>query len=451
VSGRLGVVGGGLAGIAAALTAADGGAEVVLLERRPTLGGLTSSIQRNGLSFDNGQHVFLRCCTEYRELLGRMGATSQVLLQRRLDVPVLRPGGASASIGRSRLPAPFHLAGALARYRHLSLRERAGLLGAALALRRLDPDDALLDAIAFGPWLAEHGQSERAIERLWNLIALPTLNVPAGEASLKLATKVFRVGLLDRADAGDIGWSAVPLGELHGANAAQALGAAGVEVALSSPVGSVERSAGGGFVVTTGTRKLAVDTVIVATPPRSAVALGAFEDGRAAEALGASPIVNVQLLLDRRVTELPLAACVDSPIQFVFDRTSSSGATSGQCLAISLSAATAYIGRRSADLASYFMEAIADVFPAARNARLLDAVVTRERAATFLPRPGSHALRPASTTRTPGLFLAGAACDTGWPATMEGAVRSGRDSAARALCFLGRGRREQRPLEEAVT
>ena len=154
---RIGVVGGGLAGMAAALAAADAGAEVVLFERRPILGGLTASIVHNGLSFDNGQHVFLRCCTAYRGFIDRIGAAGQVFLQDRLDVPVLAPGGARASIKRSSLPAPAHLAVSLATYRHLSLVERVRLMRPALALGRLDPDDASLDAVPFGDWLGGRG------------------------------------------------------------------------------------------------------------------------------------------------------------------------------------------------------------------------------------------------------------------------------------------------------
>jgi len=451
-TGRIGVVGGGLAGISAALAAADGGAEAVMMERRAHLGGLTTSIRRNGLSFDNGQHVFLRCCSQYRALLERMGASSQVFLQPRLDVPVLGPNGVTASIRRSPLPAPFHLAGSLARYRHLSIGERAGLLRAAAALLRLDPEDDALDAVSFGEWLTGRGQDRRAIERLWNLIALPTLNLAAADASLKLAVKVFRVGLLDRSDAGDIGWSSVPLAELHGANARRALEAAGVEVLTSTPVTSVARPPAGPFTLSAEGRQVNVDAVIVAAPPRVAVALGAFEDAVAADGLGASPIVNVHLLLDRRVTDLPFAACIESPVQFVFDRTAASGAPSGQCLAISLSAADAYIGRGSPELVRDFTAAVAERFPAARKARLLDAVVTRERAATFRASPGSDALRPASTTRMPGVFLAGAWCDTGWPATMEGAVRSGNDAAASALGWLaGRPAVADRDYEQVLT
>jgi len=441
-SARIAVVGGGLAGIAAALAAADSGAEVVLLERRSTLGGLTTSIRRNGLSFDNGQHVFLRCCTSYRGLIDRIGAAEQVYLQPRLDVPVLAPDGSRASIRRTALPAPLHLLGSLARYRHLSLRERARLAGPALALRRLDPDDASLDSITFGEWLTRQGQSERAIERLWNLIALPTLNLPAGEASLALAVQVFRVGLLDRSDSGDIGWSMVPLGELHGANAARALDAGGVEVLLGTPASRVTRSSSGSLTIGTDRGDLAADAVIVAAPPRVSAALGAFVAADVADRLGTSPIVNVHLVLDRQVTDLPLAAGVASPIQFIFDRTAASGAGAGQCLAISLSAADSYIGRGSTELVNTFLEALRELLPAARAAQVVDAVVTRERAATFRASPGVEPLRPSARTEVPGVFLAGAWCDTGWPATMEGAVRSGQQAASEALGLFSTPRLE---------
>ena len=437
---RVAVVGGGLAGMAAALAAADGGAEVVAFERRPVLGGLTTSIRHNGLFFDNGQHVFLRCCTAYRGFIDRIGATGQVFLQDRLEVPVLAPGGARSSIKRSALPAPLHMAGSLATYRHLSVRERVRLVRPALALRRLDPDDASLDNASFGDWLTDHGQNKRAVDRLWNLIALPTLNVGAGEASLGLATKVFRVGLLDRSDGGDIGWSRVPLGELHGAIAARALEAAGIETVLGSPVGAIGRAPLGAFTVSSGARSVVVDAVILATPLRVSASIGAsigsVAGAREAEALGTSPIVNVHLVLDRKVTDLPLAACVDSPVQFVFDRTVASGAKSGQCLVISLSAADSYMATGSPELVSTFFEALRELFPAARQARLVDAIVTREKAATFRAVPGTAAFRPPTKTEVPGLFLAGAWCDTGWPATMEGAVRSGQQAASQALALL---------------
>jgi squalene-associated FAD-dependent desaturase len=306
----------------------------------------------------------------------------------------------------------------------------------AVALSRLDPADPALDSITFGSWLSRHGQSDRAIERLWNLIALPTINVPAAEASLALAVKVFRTGLLDRADAGDVGWSTVPLSELHGDRAARALDKAGVEVVLGARVQSIAARCDGGFDVMTDERNRGADAVVVATPPEVAQRLVPAGVLPAEVGLGQSPIVNVHLVLDRPVTDLALAAVVDSPIQFIFDRTGSSGLRRGQCLSISLSAADDYIAQSSAQLVRTFFAALQTLLPIARTARLVDGVVTRERAATFRGTPGTAALRPASRTSVPGLFLAGAWCDTGWPATMEGAVLSG-NSAAHALLDEG--------------
>ena len=443
---RIAVIGGGLAGVSAALAAVDGGADVVLFERRARLGGLTWSFRRNGLWFDNGQHVFMRCCTAYRGFLDRIGATGQVSLQPRLEVPVLAPGGVTGSITRTGLPAPFHLAGSLARYRFLSLGERAVLGRAVLALRHLDPDDPALDRITFGRWLADHGQGARSVERLWDLITLPTVNVSAAEASLAMAVKVFRTGLLDSADGGDIGWSQVPLRQLHAENGLQALSAAGVDVRLGSRVERVSRSADGGWAVAVATDDpVRADSVVVATPPDVAAAL--VPDGvlPALDGLGASPIVNVHLVLDRRVTDLPMAAGVDTPIQFLFDRTASSGLTEGQCLAISLSAARAYVGRRPEDLVRSFRQALDHLLPAARHARLVDGTVSREHAATFRAVPGTGALRPSSRTGLAGLALAGAWCDTGWPATMEGAVRSGQSAASVALAEVPAPRLEGVP------
>jgi hydroxysqualene dehydroxylase len=429
---RVVVVGGGLAGVSAALAAADAGASVTLLERRGKLGGLTWSFLRKGRSFDNGQHVFLRCCTAYRQFLARIGAADEVYLQPALDVPVLAPSGRRAHIRRVRLPSPLHLAPSLARYGHLSVLERVRLGPAVFALGRLDPADPALDAISFGQWLRDHGQSARAIANLWNLIALPTINVAAEQASLALAVKVFRTGLLDDPTGGDIGWSRVPLARLHGDNSLAALNEAGVEVRLGTPLRSLE-ARGDCPRVALDDQSIEADVVILATPPEVAATL-VGELAPAVEALGVSPIVNVHLVLDRRVTDLAMAACVDSPVQFFFDRTESAGAEAGeQCLSISLSGADEYIGRRPEELVATFFAALGDVVPEARRARLVDGVVSRERAATFRAGPGTAAQRPAIGSLDRGIVLAGAWCDTGWPATMEGAVRSGQAAAAAAL------------------
>ena len=446
---RVGVIGGGLAGIAAALACADAGHDVTLLEAAPGLGGLARSFERRDLTVDTGQHVFLRCCTAYRGLLRRLAVDAQVAVQPRLDIPVRTPDGWHGRIRRSRLPAPLHLAGALARHRPLTAAERVRLVHAALALRALDPADPTLDDQSFGAWLIRQGQSGRAIAGLWDVFGLAALNVRAADASLAVAATVFREGLLTRADAGDIGLARVPLGRLHDDAAARALAGAGVEVRTATRAVALHADAET-WRISTQTRRarggvadeVAVDRVVCAVPHRQAEALlpGDAVDLRRgwATALGAGPIVNVHVLYDRPVLDVPFVAGIGTPVQWVFDRTRASGVhrehrPDAQYLAVSLSGAEEWIRRPVAALRATMLPALAALLPAAGAARVLDFFVTREQVATFRAVPGSAALRPGTITRLPGLFLAGAWTATGWPATMEGAVRSGRRAAEAVL------------------
>jgi squalene-associated FAD-dependent desaturase len=441
MSGRIVVIGGGLAGITAALDCAGRGASVTLVEVRPRLGGAAYSFARDGLSLDNGQHVFLRCCTAYRHLLERLGATGGVVLQRRLDIPVLAPGGRRARLRRSAfLPAPLHLASALAGYRLLPARDRAAAVRTALALRRLDLAEPGLDDRALGAWLDEHGQGPRAQSALWDLIARPALNVPAREASLALGAFVFRTGLLDRADAGDIGWARVPLSQLHDEPARRALAAAGVDVRLGWRATRIVAERGGVRAVEGPDGRLEADAVVLAVPHERAAGLapeGALRDPDGVAALGRSPIVNLHVVFDRRVLDVPFAAGVDTPVQYVFDRTASSGVPRGQLLAISLSAADEEAGLGADELRARYVPALEELLPAARGARVEAIHVTREHAATFRAAPGTARRRPGPRTGVAGLAVAGAWTDTGWPATMEGAVRSGAAAAAEVLATLG--------------
>ncbi len=447
---RVGVIGGGLAGIAAALACADAGHAVTLLEAGPDLGGLARSFARRELAVDTGQHVFLRCCTAYRGLLRRLGVDDQVTVQPRLDIPVRAPGGRQGRIRRSRLPAPLHLAAALARHRPLTALDRARLVPAALALRALDPADPALDTQSFGAWLTRHGQSPRAVEGLWDVFGLAAVNLRAADASLAAAAMVFRDGLLTRSDAGDIGWARVPLGRLHADAPARALAAAGAEVRTATRVRALH-AVGDGWHLRTQTRRerdeVAVDRVICAVPHGQAERLlpeDALDRPRGwSSALGASPIVNVHVVYDRPVLDVPFVAGIGTPAQWVFDRTLASGLhrvhpPDAQYLAVSLSAADRWIGAPVAALRATMLPALTALLPASRAARVLDFFVTREPAATFRAAPGSAALRPPPVTRRAGLFLAGAWTATGWPATMEGAVRSGRRAAEAVLESEGR-------------
>jgi squalene-associated FAD-dependent desaturase len=440
---RVAVVGGGLAGITAALGLADRGLRVTLLEGRPRLGGLTYSFERDGLWVDNGQHVFLRCCTSYLGLLDRLGVGDLVHLQDRLDVPVRsgrHPG--EGRIRRTGMPAPVHLGRALAAYRWLGPTDRVRAVSAALALGRVNRDADWADALSFGRWLAAHGQSERAVEALWELIGVATLNARAEDASLALAATVFQLGLLGRADAADIGWSRVPLQQLHGDAATSALAGATVEVRLRARVDALTATPGGQWQVT----GKEYDHVVLAVPPADAAQL--LPSGAVAlpvgwaDRLGSSPIVNAHIVYDRPVLDRPFVAAVDSPLQWVFDRTPQShpggrkrAGDGEQYVAASLSAADPWIDSPVAEIRGWVLPALRQLLPTAADARVKEFFVTRERHATFRPAPGTARCRPGPTTALPGLHLAGAWTATGWPATMEGAVRSGKaavDSVLRA-------------------
>jgi squalene-associated FAD-dependent desaturase len=475
---RVLVVGGGLAGMAAALDCAGAGATVTLLEHRRRLGGLTWSFRHGNHWIDNGQHVFLRCCHEYLAFLDRIGAAADVHLPARLDVPVVAPASGPSGpplvgrLRRSDLPAPFHLLGALARYPHLSVVDRLRLSRAVVGLRRMRLDDPALDRQTFHTWLRRHGQSPDAVVALWDLITVPTVNLPAAEASLAMGAMVFKTGLLTDPGAADIGWSRVPLGQLHGERGAAALRRAGVEVRLGARVeavreGDLRRQAP--FLVAVGGQQeeLDADAVIMAVPHEAAGTLlppGSVAHQHRLAELGRSAIVDVHLVFDRPVTRWPLMAGVRSPIQWVFDRTVSSGLGSSgpgasglgssglgssggsssdrrppapgrdrhQYLAVSLSGADELLPRSPAELVPWVTAEVARLLPRVGEARLLDSTVTKERAATFRAVPGTARLRSGPRTSRPGLAVAGAWTDTGWPATMEGAVRSGR-AAARAI------------------
>ncbi|HEX4701070.1 MAG TPA: FAD-dependent oxidoreductase, partial [Pseudonocardiaceae bacterium] len=257
------------------------------------------------------------------------------------------------------------------------------------------------------------------------------LNTDAANASLALCAMVFRTALLERADAADIGVPTRPLGELHGDAANRYLTGHGARVLINTPVRTI-RTADHGFDVMLDDQALTADAVVVAAPPEATVAVlptGALTQPELLGQLGGAPIVNVHAVYDRQVTGQPFTAVVGSPVQWVFDRTATAGLDNGQYLAVSLSAAEQWIDTPTARLREVFLPELARLFPAAGQAEATRFFVTRERRATFRQVPGSARLRPAARTRLPGCVLAGAWTATGWPDTMEGAVRSGNEAA----------------------
>ncbi len=424
------VCGGGLAGVAAACEAALGGARVTLVERRPFLGGRAFSFRDpdSGREVDNGQHVFLGCCPAYMSLLRMLGTLGHTTLQRRLDTPVRDRAGRRGALRAAPLPAPLHLAASFAAYPLLSARERAAALPALAALAALRPEATeRLDQRSFGDWLAEHGQDPGAVARFWDLIVLPTCNDRSDRVSAALAAFVLRRGFLESTRGSAVGWSRVGLTRLVDPAARRWLEARGGRVLDGRGVASVEPG-----VVTLGDgERLAADGVVVALPPGRAreVAPGALPDD---PGLGTSPIVNVHLWYDRPVMDEPFTAVVDSPAQWIFNRTAMGAepepgrAPDGtHHLAVSISGARDEIDVPRARLAADLRAEVEHLLPAARGADLVASAVVKEPHATFAAAPGQAARRPGPGTPMPGVALAGAWTATGWPATMEGAVRSG--------------------------
>jgi squalene-associated FAD-dependent desaturase len=407
-------VGGGLAGLAAALDLADGGHEVTVLEARPTLGGAVQTLpEREGDPDpppDNGQHIALGCCTEYLGFLERVGSRG-AYRREALSLPVIAEDGSVATIAAGPL--------ALLRYRHVSVRERLAIARVARRLARLDSDE--LDGETFAALLRRLGQTQSAIDRFWDVFIRPALNLRAEEVSAALGVFTVQTALLGERSASDLVLPVEPLGAMHGEAAAAALAERGATVRTNSRV--VELA--DGVVVLTEGERVEADVVVVALPPaESARLLGEPDPG-----LEDSPIVSVHLLFDRPILRFELAALLGSSAHWVFDRGALTGhrPAQGQYLTVVSSGAPELLELRG--------RALVDTMAAELTARLGAAKlfwsrVSREPGATFAGRPGTAARRPGPRTGRPGVARAGAWTATGWPATMESAIRSGRAAAS---------------------
>ena len=395
---KVAVVGGGLAGLSAALDLVDGGHDVTLHEARPTLGGAVQTLpHREGDPEpppDNGQHIALGCFTEYSRFLGRIGEAGAVW-RLPLALPVVDERGRWAVIKPS--------ARALLRYRHVPFRDRLRILAALARWRKARGE-------TFADGLRARGQSQAAIDRFWDVFMRPALNLRAEEASAAAGDFTVETALLAGRHASDLLLPVRPLGAMHGEAAGKAL----------------EES---GAVVRTGTRvdeldELDADAIVVAVPPaESARLLGEPEPE-----LEHSPIVSVHLLFDRPLLKQPLAALLDSPAHWVFNRGVLTRAAAGYLTVVS-SGAPELEAVRGRELVDLIAGAVTERLG---RAELLWSRVSREPNATVAVRPGSETHRPGPETDRPNVVRAGAWTATGWPPTMEGAVRSGR-AAVRAL------------------
>jgi squalene-associated FAD-dependent desaturase len=400
---KVAVVGGGLAGLAAALDLVDADHSVTVLEARPTLGGAVQTLpEREGDPEpppDNGQHIALGCFTEYLRFLQRVGEGTSYI-RTRLALPVLDEEGRRSDIAPSLR--------ALLTYKHVSLSERARLPVTTLRLRSAQshPKET------FGQLLRRYGETERTIDCFWDVFVRPALNLRCDEADADAGLFTVRTALLGPRANSDLILPTRPLGRMHGDAAGAALEAAGATVLTDARVSSLD--------------ELEADAVVIAVPPRESARLlgepdSTFED---------SPIVSVHLWFDRPLLEAPLAALLGSDAHWVFDRGALTGSRPerGQYLTLVSSGAPELLAVRGRELvervAGQLTERLGD-------AELLWSRVSREPYATVALRPG--VLRPGVETASPNVARAGTWTDTGWPATMESAIRSGRRAAQHIL------------------
>ncbi|MBI2913594.1 MAG: FAD-dependent oxidoreductase [Chloroflexi bacterium] len=441
------VVGGGLAGIAAACELADAGLRVTLVEKRPFLGGRAYSYvdRRSGLEVDNGQHVFLGCCTQYIRLLKRLGVWHKAHLQRQMRVRVIDKVWGESVLESGALPPPLHLLPSLLRFRSLSPTEKARAAYAMARIRSLDREARPgLDDVTFADWLRAHGQTENAIRGFWNLIVLPTLNGDIDTVSADLALMVFQEGFLRDRNGANVGWARVGLSVLLAEAAREYIEARGGEVRLGERIAGLRLE--DGRVATSG---LDIDPeyLVLAVDARSLLPLlpkPLREEpffGRIGH-IDTSAIVNVHMWYDRQVTNMEFAAFLNTPLQWVFNKSRlwgqegdgpSASRRTGQYLDVSLSGAQEFAEMPAAEIIRQFDREVQALFPAARTAELKRTLVVKQRHATFAARPGISRLRPGQRTPVGNLFLAGDWTATGWPATMESAVRSGLLAAREVL------------------
>jgi len=468
------IVGGGLAGLAAAVSLGSAGLATLLLESRDRLGGRASSFvdPETGATVDNCQHVSMGCCTNLRQFCRTIGVDRSLQVQSALTF--IGPDGSRSRFSAVPLPAPLHLAPAFLRLSYLSLREKWSL---AIGLRRLarlregDWDGRL----SFGDWLRRQGQSERAIERFWEVVLVSALSESLDRIDIGLARKVFVDGFLRHRRGWEVEIPTVPLDQLYDAPARRWLTARGGSVRTQA---AARRLHGDAQRVTSVELRsgelLPVSEIVLAVPHHRALELlppdvAALPELSVLNALETAPITSLHLTFDRPITELPHAVLVGRLSQWLFRRPATAflsaleqgprGAVAGpddpgaremsarqadrgapaaaHGYQVVISASRALHGRSQEEVRDAVLGELRSIWPAATDARLLHWRMVTERRAVFSATPGCDRLRPAQATPVPNLFLAGDWTSTGWPSTMEGAVRSGYLAAEALLSRRG--------------
>jgi squalene-associated FAD-dependent desaturase len=422
------IVGGGLAGLATGCALAKAGFQVTLLERRPFLGGRASSYQHpaTGEIVDNCQHVLLGCCTNLIDFYRRTGTEDRIRWYESLTF--LEPGGRATVISSSGLPAPLHTAKAFLRAQCLTLSDKLAISRAMAALAPFVPADK---GETFLAWLRRHGQTEQGIERFWKPVLVSALNEDVDRVSVTYAAQVIRESFLKSSLAGRMGVPTVPLTELYGA-AGDYIRQRGGEIQYRAGVESFRSQPSEVNLVSNG-RQIKFDYLVLAV---SFDAVGRLlPDSPATAPLAemivrfqASPITGIHLWFDRTISDLDHAVLLDRTIQWMFHKSKLIQArekANGSYVELVVSSSRSLVEKSKPEIVDLAVKELKEFFPAAREAQLVKSTVIKEVNATYSPRPGIDQVRPRPGTAWPRVFLAGDWTATGWPATMEGAVRSG--------------------------
>ncbi|QDU93251.1 hydroxysqualene dehydroxylase HpnE [Lignipirellula cremea] len=441
---RVAIVGGGLAGLAAAAALAKHGCLANIWESRRSLGGRAGSFREaDGVPIDHCQHVGMACCTNLLDLCRQADASS--LFRRDAAITFFDSAGRPALLQASRwLPAPFHLAPSFLRMRFLSWSQRLSIARNLFALARLRPEQ--LAGRTIGAWLTERGESPAARDRFWSIVLVSALGETLENASLAAAQKVMVDGFLAHREAYQIECPVAPLAELYDVRLGEYLQQRGVLLQLGQTVERIEGDAAGATsLLFRDGRQLPVDAVILAAPWRRASgllapALLAAAPGLEAMAkVGASPISAVHLWLDRRLTTLPHAVLLERLSQWVFLAGSrpTPGGETGEYHQVVISASRDLRGRDKQQILEEVLQDLRATWPAKASFTVKHWRIVTQPEAVFSLTPECETLRPPQATSVPNLYLAGDWTQTGWPSTMEGAVRSGRLAAEALLAWQG--------------
>jgi squalene-associated FAD-dependent desaturase len=446
------VIGGGLAGLASAVALADSGLEVRLLEKRPHLGGrATSYTLPDGSEVDNCQHVTLGCCTNLADFYRRAGAGGKIRYYDRLYF--VNRAGRRSTIEGSNLPPPLHMAPSFLFFSALTFADKRSIAKALLAIARSGGRPPEIEAVSMLDWLERMMQTPRAIERFWRVVLVSALDEELARTDARYGIDVFWHAFLGSRSGYKVGIPTVPLGELY-EGCRETIARRGGPVRLRCGVREIHIRDGrfAGIVLEDGSEESA-DACIVAVPHNALLGLlpkQMGEPGGVLEGLRnirSSPITGVHLWFDRPVMNEPFLTLLDHTTQWVFNKSLLYGdrQTRGQYLQLVISASYDLVSSSRQEIIDLCRRELADVLPATREAQLEKATVIKEINATFSPQPGVDRWRPSQKIGLKNLFLAGDWTRTGWPSTMEGAVRSGYLAAEAVLASFGRPQKVLQP------